>query len=76
MIITTPFPPENYLSSIPRRVKLLVDFPSVILEWDGSNDMTANNSQIKVWKLPDKNLEEGMAFLSNQICKAFGGWLT
>ena len=40
------------------------------------NDMTANNSQIKVWKLPDKNLEEGMAFLSNQICKAFGGWLT
>ena len=33
---TTPFPPENYLSSIPRRVKLLVDFPLVILEWDGS----------------------------------------
>ena len=36
-VLHTPFPPENYLSSIPRRVKLLVDFPSVILEWDESS---------------------------------------
>ena len=42
------------------------------------NDATTSNSHIKTWKLPnpiDKNLEEGMTFLTNQLCKAFGGWV-
>lgn len=43
------------------------------------NDTTASNSQIKIWKLPnpiDESLEEGMTFLTNQFCEAFGGWIT
>lgn len=43
------------------------------------DDMRANNSQVQIWKLPnpiDKNLEEGMTFITNQLCKAFGGWVT
>ena len=42
------------------------------------NNATASNSHIKIWKLPnpiDKNLEEGMTFLTNQLCKAFEGWV-
>lgn len=44
-----------------------------------TNEITSSNTQIQIWKLPDpldKNLEEGMKFLTNQICKAFWGWVT
>jgi hypothetical protein len=43
------------------------------------NDTTVSNSHIKTWKLPnpiDENLEEGMTFLTNHFCEAFGGWIT